>query len=36
MCEVLYKDTVIFEILPPLSVAKCGYALKKEWTNKLG
>ena len=30
MCEVLYKDTVIFEILPPLSVTKCGYALKKE------
>ena len=30
MREVLYKGTVIFEILSHLSVAKYGYALKKE------
>jgi len=30
MYEVLNKDTVKPDILPYLSVAKCGYALKSD------
>ena len=30
MYEVLDKDTIKFEILPHLSVAKCGYVSKSD------
>ena len=35
MYDVPNKDTMKYEILPHLSVAKRGYALKKEQTHKL-
>ena len=35
MYEVLDKDTIYPGFLPHLSVAKRGYALKKEQTHKL-